>query len=84
MAPPGMPTMPALDPMMEAEMQYRHDLLTRMFNNCYERCAVVNRPGQAESKITVGEHACIDRCTSKYMQVVEQVGQLLGMRRGEE
>eukprot|EP00955_Chlamydomonas_euryale_P062224 358313-Chlamydomonas_euryale.AAC.9 len=28
MAPPGMPTMPALDPMMEAEMQYRHDLLT--------------------------------------------------------
>ncbi|KAG1679318.1 hypothetical protein FOA52_009350 [Chlamydomonas sp. UWO 241] len=55
--------------MMQVELEYRHDLLTKMFTNCYDRCAVTNKPGREEAKMTVGENACVDRCSSKYMAV---------------
>ena len=35
-------------------------------------------PSHKEGDLTVGESACIDRCTAKYWQATGIVGQLLG------
>ncbi|KAG5554043.1 hypothetical protein RHGRI_011794 [Rhododendron griersonianum] len=48
--------------MAEKEMEYRVD----MFNK------------HKESELNMGENSCIDRCVSKYWQVTNLVGQLLG------
>ena len=35
-------------------------------------------PSHKDGDLTVGESACIDRCTAKYWQATGIVGQLLG------
>ncbi|XP_071934670.1 mitochondrial import inner membrane translocase subunit TIM10 isoform X2 [Coffea arabica] len=51
--------------MAEKEMEYRVELF-----NKYK-----------ESELNMGENSCIDRCVSKYWQVTNLVGQLLGSGR---
>ncbi|XP_038988143.1 mitochondrial import inner membrane translocase subunit TIM10-like isoform X3 [Phoenix dactylifera] len=51
--------------MAEQEMEYRVDLFNRY----------------KESELNMGENSCIDRCVSKYWQVTNLIGQLLGSNR---
>ncbi|NP_001403141.1 Mitochondrial import inner membrane translocase subunit TIM10 isoform 2 [Zea mays] len=50
--------------MAEKEMEYRVDLFNRY----------------KEAELNMGENSCIDRCVSKYWQVTNLVGQMLGNR----
>eukprot|EP00210_Caulerpa_lentillifera_P009069 g8654.t1 len=56
------------------EVEYRVELFNRMVTSCYEKC-IDKR--MKDGSLTVGENSCIDRCASKYWQVVAVVGQLL-------
>ncbi|PSS09448.1 Mitochondrial import inner membrane translocase [Actinidia chinensis var. chinensis] len=51
--------------MAEKEMEYRVELF-----NKYK-----------EAELNMGENSCIDRCVSKYWQVTNLIGQLLGSNR---
>eukprot|EP00898_Chlorokybus_atmophyticus_P005565 jgi/Chlat1/6009/Chrsp4S06314 len=61
--------------MAQQEMEYRVDLFNRLTATCYDKC-IERRYKDAE--MNVGESSCVDRCASKYWQVVGIVGQLLG------
>uniref|UniRef100_A0A804P6G5 Mitochondrial import inner membrane translocase subunit n=2 Tax=Zea mays TaxID=4577 RepID=A0A804P6G5_MAIZE len=61
--------------MAEKEMEYRVDLFNRLTKTCFEKC-VEKRYKEAE--LNMGENSCIDRCVSKYWQVTNLVGQMLG------
>lgn len=61
--------------MAETEMEYRVDLFNRMTHNCFDKC-IEKRHKEAE--LNMGENSCIDRCVSKYWQVTNLVGQMLG------
>mmetsp|Transcript_13996 Transcript_13996/g.24530 ORF Transcript_13996/g.24530 Transcript_13996/m.24530 type:complete len:87 (+) Transcript_13996:226-486(+) len=57
------------------ELEFRVELLNKMVSSCHNKCAA--KPPK-EGSLSVGENSCIDRCCSKYWQVVAIVGQLLG------
>ncbi|XP_052161061.1 mitochondrial import inner membrane translocase subunit TIM10-like isoform X2 [Oryza glaberrima] len=59
----------------EKEMEYRVDLFNRLTQTCFSKC-IEKRHKEAE--LNMGENSCIDRCASKYWQVTNLVGQLLG------
>ncbi|KAK3126737.1 hypothetical protein QOZ80_7AG0561570 [Eleusine coracana subsp. coracana] len=59
----------------EKEMEYRVDLFNRLTQTCFDKC-IEKRHKEAE--LNMGENSCIDRCVSKYWQVTNLVGQLLG------
>lgn len=42
-------------------------LLRRMVNSCYDKCVEKKMKDQS---LSVGESSCIDRCASKYWQVL--------------
>ncbi|KAI3853349.1 hypothetical protein MKW98_018771 [Papaver atlanticum] len=60
------------------EMEYRVDLFNRLTQTCFNKC-IEKRYKEAE--LNMGENSCIDRCVSKYWQVTNLVGQLLGSNR---
>ncbi|CAL9120819.1 unnamed protein product [Musa acuminata subsp. burmannicoides] len=45
---------------------------------CFDKCI---EKRYKESELNMGENSCIDRCVSKYWQVTNIVGQLLGSNR---
>ncbi|XP_062190674.1 mitochondrial import inner membrane translocase subunit TIM10-like [Phragmites australis] len=59
----------------EKEMEYRVDLFNQLTQTCFDKC-IEKRHKEAE--LNMGENSCIDRCVSKYWQVTNLVGQLLG------
>ncbi|XP_052728870.1 mitochondrial import inner membrane translocase subunit TIM10-like isoform X6 [Vigna angularis] len=61
--------------MAEKEMEYRVELFNKMTQTCFKKC-VDER--YKESELNMGENSCIDRCVSKYWQVNNLIGQLLG------
>ncbi|KAK3238412.1 protein transporter tim10 [Cymbomonas tetramitiformis] len=61
--------------MAEVEMEYRVDLFTRLSSVCFDKCIDHK---YKDGDLNVGENSCVDRCSSKYWQVVGIVGQLLG------
>ncbi|KAM0895264.1 hypothetical protein ACQ4PT_023925 [Festuca glaucescens] len=63
--------------MAEKEMEYRVDLFNRLTHSCFDKC-IEKRHKEAE--LNMGENSCIDRCVSKYWQVTNLVGQMLGNR----
>ncbi|OVA17725.1 Tim10/DDP family zinc finger [Macleaya cordata] len=64
--------------MAEKEMEYRVDLFNRLTQTCFNKCI---EKRYKESELNMGENSCIDRCVSKYWQVTNLVGQLLGSNR---
>ncbi|CAA3003683.1 mitochondrial import inner membrane translocase subunit TIM10-like [Olea europaea subsp. europaea] len=52
--------------------------LFRLTHTCFNKC-IENK--YKESELNMGENSCIDRCVSKYWQVTNLVGQLLGNNR---
>ncbi|XP_052172595.1 mitochondrial import inner membrane translocase subunit TIM10-like [Diospyros lotus] len=62
----------------EKEMEYRVDLFNKLTQTCFSKC-IENK--YKESELNMGENSCIDRCVSKYWQVTNLVGQLLGSNR---
>ncbi|KAL7169751.1 hypothetical protein ACSBR2_034731 [Camellia fascicularis] len=62
----------------EKEMEYRVDLFNKLTQTCFTKC-IESR--HKESELNMGENSCIDRCVSKYWQVTNLVGQLLGSNR---
>ncbi|QCE09187.1 mitochondrial import inner membrane translocase subunit TIM10-like isoform X2 [Vigna unguiculata] len=59
----------------EKEMEYRVELFNKITHSCFNKC-VDNR--YKESELNMGENSCTDRCVSKYWQVTNLIGQLLG------
>ncbi|KAE9461051.1 hypothetical protein C3L33_07040, partial [Rhododendron williamsianum] len=57
--------------MAEKEMEYR----VEMFNK------KIKPSRYKEAELNMGENSCIDRCVSKYWQVTNLIGQLLGSNR---
>ncbi|KAJ1383395.1 hypothetical protein B484DRAFT_460198 [Ochromonadaceae sp. CCMP2298] len=49
-----------------------------MSTMCFKKCVA----RQHESDLQVGEMACVDRCTAKYMQAGEQVTEQLAKFEG--
>ncbi|KAI7984030.1 Mitochondrial import inner membrane translocase subunit TIM10 [Camellia lanceoleosa] len=64
--------------MAEKEMEYRVELFNKLTHTCFNKC-VEKRYKEAE--LNMGENSCIDRCVSKYWQVTNLIGQLLGSNR---
>ncbi|XP_058099496.1 mitochondrial import inner membrane translocase subunit TIM10 [Magnolia sinica] len=64
--------------MAEKEMEYRVDLFNRLTGTCFNKCI---EKRYKESELNMGENSCIDRCVSKYWQVTNLIGQLLGSNR---
>ncbi|XP_019163345.1 PREDICTED: mitochondrial import inner membrane translocase subunit TIM10-like [Ipomoea nil] len=64
--------------MAEKEMEYRVELFNKLTHTCFKKC-IENK--YKESELNMGENSCIDRCVSKYWQVTNLVGQLLGSGR---
>ncbi|KAI5682643.1 hypothetical protein M9H77_03871 [Catharanthus roseus] len=65
--------------MAEKEMEYRVEMFSKLTQTCFSKC-VESR--YKESELNMGENSCIDRCVSKYWQVTNLVGQLLGNNQG--
>ncbi|KAK9140543.1 hypothetical protein Scep_010224 [Stephania cephalantha] len=64
--------------MMEKEMEYRVEMFNKLTQTCFDKCI---EKRHKESELNMGENSCIDRCVSKYWQVTNLVGQLLGSNR---
>ncbi|CAH1424919.1 unnamed protein product [Lactuca virosa] len=64
--------------MAEKEMEYRVELFNKLTHTCFAKCV---EKRYKESELNMGENSCIDRCVSKYWQVTNLVGQLLGSGR---
>lgn len=58
----------------QQEVDYRVELFNKMVSACYDKCVDTR---YKDGSLTVGENSCIDRCASKYWQVVAIVGQML-------
>lgn len=56
--------------MLIVEMKGMADCFAKMTESCYSKCI----PNVHESKLSVGEMSCVDRCVSKYMDVHAAVG----------
>ncbi|GAB2274427.1 protein transporter tim10 [Dionaea muscipula] len=61
--------------MAEKEMEYRVELFNKLTSTCFNKCI---EKRYKESELNMGENSCIDRCVSKYWQVTNLIGQLLG------
>ncbi|WJZ89002.1 hypothetical protein VitviT2T_008253 [Vitis vinifera] len=64
--------------MAEKEMEYRVELFNKLTHTCFNKCI---EKRYKESELNMGENSCIDRCVSKYWQVTNLIGQLLGSNR---
>ncbi|KAI5675071.1 hypothetical protein M9H77_06021 [Catharanthus roseus] len=64
--------------MAEKEMEYRVELFNKLTHTCFSKC-VDKR--YKEGELNMGETSCIDRCVSKYWQVTNIIGHLLGSGR---
>ncbi|KAJ4978033.1 hypothetical protein NE237_008813 [Protea cynaroides] len=64
--------------MAEKEMEYRVELFNKLTHTCFNKCI---EKRYKDSELNLGENSCIDRCVSKYWQVTNLVGQLLGSSR---
>ncbi|KVH94667.1 Mitochondrial import inner membrane translocase subunit Tim10/Tim12, partial [Cynara cardunculus var. scolymus] len=64
--------------MAEKEMEYRVELFNKLTQTCFAKCV---EKRYKESELNMGENSCIDRCVSKYWQVTNLIGQLLGSGR---
>ncbi|KAH0635251.1 mitochondrial import inner membrane translocase subunit TIM10-like [Solanum tuberosum] len=64
--------------MAEKEMEYRVEMFNKLTHTCFKKC-VENK--YKDSELNMGENSCIDRCVSKYWQVTNLVGTLLGNTR---
>ncbi|KAK9755684.1 hypothetical protein RND81_01G043200 [Saponaria officinalis] len=61
--------------MAEKEMEYRVELFNKLTQTCFRKCA---EKSYKDSELNMAENSCIDKCVSKYWQVTNLVGQLLG------
>ncbi|XP_074290189.1 mitochondrial import inner membrane translocase subunit TIM10 [Silene latifolia] len=61
--------------MAEKEMEYRVELFNKLTQTCFRKCA---DKSFKDSELNMAENGCIDKCVSKYWQVTNLVGQLLG------
>ncbi|XP_074268034.1 mitochondrial import inner membrane translocase subunit TIM10-like [Silene latifolia] len=61
--------------MAEKEMEYRVELFNKLTQTCFRKCA---DKSYKDSELNMSENSCIDKCVSKYWQVTNLVGQLLG------
>ena len=61
--------------MAEKEMEYRVELFNRLTHVCFAKCI---EKRHKEGELNMGENSCIDRCVSKYWQVTNIVGGMLG------
>nr|XP_010931162.1 mitochondrial import inner membrane translocase subunit TIM10 isoform X1 [Elaeis guineensis]XP_010931163.1 mitochondrial import inner membrane translocase subunit TIM10 isoform X1 [Elaeis guineensis] len=59
--------------MAEQEMEYRVDLFNRLTKLCFDKC-IDKR--YKETELNMGENSCIDRCVSKYWQVIAWSNQM--------
>ncbi|CAA2997042.1 mitochondrial import inner membrane translocase subunit TIM10 [Olea europaea var. sylvestris] len=64
--------------MAEKEMEYRVELFNKLTHTCFNKCV---EKRYKDSELNIGENSCIDRCVSKYWQVTNLIGQLLGAGR---
>ncbi|KAK1437090.1 hypothetical protein QVD17_02875 [Tagetes erecta] len=64
--------------MAEKEMEYRVELFNKLTHTCFAKCV---EKRYKEPELNMGENSCIDRCVSKYWQVTNLIGQLLGSGR---
>lgn len=64
--------------MVTSEMEYRVELFNRLTHTCFNKCV---EKRYKEGELHIGENSCIDRCVSKYWQVNNIVGQVLGSGR---
>ncbi|KAD6119777.1 hypothetical protein E3N88_11048 [Mikania micrantha] len=53
--------------MAEKEMEYRVELFNKLTHTCFAKCV---EKRYKESELNMGENSCIDRCVSKYWQIV--------------
>ncbi|XP_019233360.1 PREDICTED: mitochondrial import inner membrane translocase subunit TIM10 [Nicotiana attenuata] len=61
--------------MAEKEMEYRVESFNKLTQTCFNKC--VDRRYK-DPELNIGENSCIDRCVSKYWQVTNLIGQMLG------
>ncbi|CAM8958453.1 unnamed protein product [Rhodiola kirilowii] len=78
MAAPGSMDKEQIFGMAEKEMEYRVELFNKLTQTCFNKCIDTK---YKENELHMGENTCIDRCVSKYWQVTNLVGQLLGSQR---
>ncbi|MCD9644580.1 hypothetical protein HAX54_032932 [Datura stramonium] len=64
--------------MAEKEMEYRVEMFNKLTHTCFKKC-IENK--YKDSELNMGENNCIDKCVSKYWQVNNLVGTLLGNTR---
>ena len=62
----------------KAELEMTNELFNKMAQSCFKHCILNHR----EADLNVGEMSCIDRCTSKYLEVHTKIGVV--MRRLED
>ena len=63
------------DPLFLAktEIEMYNDLFVKMSSTCFLKC----RSNFKEPDLNIGEQSCIDRCSSKYMEAQEKVGEVM-------
>uniref|UniRef100_A0A7S4MYY8 Mitochondrial import inner membrane translocase subunit n=1 Tax=Odontella aurita TaxID=265563 RepID=A0A7S4MYY8_9STRA len=57
-----------------AELEMYTDLFSRISSTCFSKCASRRHKDQ---DLALGEMACTDRCTGKFMEAMEKVGVVL-------
>ncbi|XP_074576233.1 mitochondrial import inner membrane translocase subunit TIM10-like [Curcuma longa] len=63
---------------LERELEFRIDLFSGLVKTCFNKC--IDRRYK-ETELYIGENSCIDRCTAKYVQASNMIGQILASQR---